>query len=210
MQKGRIEMISRPEWKRWWIVFGALACIAGFASACGGSGEGGGTPQTQANRTEQIRVRQTAPAQDGVRPAATEERLEQIAESVPDVLHANCVIFGNTAIVGIDVDGRLDRSRVGTVKYAVAEALKNDPVGINAIVTADMDLYHRLEEIRRDIANGRPVEGFAEELADIIGRIIPQLPIDTVEPEQPPPDPSATSQEQGEKQARTGQGPNRP
>ncbi|MHA0855825.1 YhcN/YlaJ family sporulation lipoprotein [Paenibacillus sp. CMAA1364] len=104
--------------------------------------------------------------------------LEALAERVSGVKKAHCVIMGNTAIVGIDVDGDLTRSRVGTIKYSVAEALRKDPRGMQSLVTADMDISHRIAEIGKHIREGRPVSGFTSELADIIGRIIPQLPKD--------------------------------
>ena len=113
--------------------------------------------------------------------------LEEIATRVPNVNNARCVVFGNTAIVGIDVDPKLERSEVGTVKYSVAEALRNDPYGVNAMVTADMDLNQRLKEIREDILAGRPIAAFANELADIVGRIMPQFPRDLPQPANEPP-----------------------
>lgn len=72
----------------------------------------------------------------------------------------------------------MDRSKIGTIKYSVAEALRKDPYGANAIVTADMDLDQRLRNIRDKSRQGLVVKGFAEEMADIIGRIMPQLPED--------------------------------
>ena len=72
----------------------------------------------------------------------------------------------------------MERSRVGTIKYSVAEAFRKDPYGINAVVTADIDLAQRLNEIGDDIRLGRPAAGFAEEMADIMGRIVPQVPRD--------------------------------
>lgn len=181
-----------------------LACAA-LLAACGGH------PQAnqQAQQTEdvrQIRVEQTAPQTDEERKQATAARLESLAESIPEVEHANCVIVGKTAIVGIDVRGDLDRSRVGTIKYAVAETLRKDPVGVNAFVTADLDLYHRLQEIKEDMANGRPIQGILEELSDIVGRIIPQLPDDTVDIDSPPHDPNAATQEQGVQKSQSSQG----
>lgn len=106
--------------------------------------------------------------------------LEQLAMRVPGVKGAHCVVMGNTAVVGIDVEGDLERARVGNIKYTVAEALRKDPQGAGAIVTADIDLNHRIAEIGSKIRQGHPVSGFATELADIIGRIIPQMPSDTV------------------------------
>ncbi len=109
-------------------------------------------------------------------PFTLSEYLEAVAMSNPQVRHATCVVMGNTAVIGIDVDAKLDRSRVGTIKYSVAQTLRKDPYGKNAIVTADMDLYQRLREIRQETMRGRPLSGFAEEMADIIGRIVPQFP----------------------------------
>ncbi|AZK46865.1 YhcN/YlaJ family sporulation lipoprotein [Paenibacillus lentus] len=106
--------------------------------------------------------------------------LEQLVMRVPGVKGAHCVIMGNTAIVGIDVDGNLERASVGNIKYTVAEALRKDPQGAGAIVTADIDLNNRIAEIGDKMRAGHPVSGFATELADIIGRIIPQMPRDTV------------------------------
>jgi len=133
-------------------------------------------------RSQQIRPYATAPGQKPViqNPAEVAAHLEALAKSVPQVNGAHCVVMGNTAIVGIDVNEKLDRSRVGTIKYSVAEALRKDPYGKYAIVTADMDLAQRIREIRADIGRGRPISGFAEELADIMGRIVPQMPQDVM------------------------------
>ncbi|MEB3100658.1 YhcN/YlaJ family sporulation lipoprotein [Ferviditalea candida] len=130
------------------------------------------------NDHQQVKVQQTQKraSRNIANPQTVANRLEQLAVSVPQVRKATCVVIGNTAVVGIDVQGNLDRSRVGTIKYSVAEALRKDPNGANALVTADMDLYHRLRDLRNSINRGKPVAGFANEMADIIGRIMPQLP----------------------------------
>lgn len=104
--------------------------------------------------------------------------LKTLAKQVEGVEDASCVILGNTAVVGIDVDGELERARVGTIKYAVAEALRKDPEGVDSIVTADADVTERIKEIGEHIRQGHPISGFASELADMVGRIIPQLPKD--------------------------------
>ncbi|PTM59272.1 YhcN/YlaJ family sporulation lipoprotein [Desmospora activa] len=121
------------------------------------------------------RVRQTAP--DPTRkktPQAVANRLVQIATRMPQVQNAAAVSAGGFTIVGLDLDPTLDRGRAGTVKYSVAEALKADPYGSNALVTADPDLVQRLRELADDARKGRPIAGLAEELADIAGRIVPQ------------------------------------
>ncbi len=136
------------------------------------------------NKNQKVRVQQSIPPKPDIQNSdEVVVRLEELAKSVPHVTDANCVVIGNTAIVGINVAGNLDRARVGTIKYSVAEALRKDPVGIHAIVTADIDIGNRLREMNNDIRNGHPVSGFAQELADIFGRIIPQLPQDVEAPQ---------------------------
>ncbi|MCE4048439.1 MULTISPECIES: YhcN/YlaJ family sporulation lipoprotein [Bacillaceae] len=106
------------------------------------------------------------------------ERLVNLATSIPNVNDATAVVIGRYAIVGIDINSNLDRSEVGSIKYAVAESLKNDPNGANAMIVADPDINARLAEIAEDIQDGEPVQGIFNELADITGRIIPELPAD--------------------------------
>lgn len=148
---------------------GALAL-----SGCGGGGAQGagqGNGQDGSSRIQQIMGND----------AQTEEkasRLESLAKRIPRVNNANCVVIGNTAIVGIDVDATLERSKIDSIKYSVAEALRKDPDGANAIVTADLDIGERIRRVREDIKTGKPFSGFAQELGDIIGRVVPQLPKD--------------------------------
>ncbi|MGD6803528.1 YhcN/YlaJ family sporulation lipoprotein [Rossellomorea vietnamensis] len=107
------------------------------------------------------------------------ENLVRIATSVPDVEDATAVVLGKYAFVGIDVNSAVERSEVGTIKYSVAEALKDDPHGARAMIVADPDLYARLQEVGSDIENGRPVQGVLNELSDIAGRLMPELPKNT-------------------------------
>lgn len=110
------------------------------------------------------------------------KRLVHLATSIPNVNDATAVVLGKYAIVGIDVDSKIDRSQVGTIKYSVAESLKKDPYGANAVVVADADTTERLKEIQADIKNGRPIRGILEELAEVSGRLMPQVPGDLITP----------------------------
>ncbi|MTH52585.1 YhcN/YlaJ family sporulation lipoprotein [Bacillus mangrovi] len=115
------------------------------------------------------------------------KHLVDIASRIPDVNDATAVVLGNYAIVGIDVESGLDRNKVESIKYAVAESLKNDPHGANAIVVADADTNQRLKQMGKEIQQGRPVAGVMDELAAIIGRVIPDVPGDTIDnPEKEP------------------------
>jgi YhcN/YlaJ family sporulation lipoprotein len=134
-------------------------------------------PKQQANVQQTQRVPQTAPeVPKNQSPEATARRLVNLTMTVPEVHHATAVVFRKTAIVGISLDAKLERSKVGTVKYAVAQALKKDPQGANAMVTADPAIVARIQEINQQVRNGHPLSGFANELADIAGRVMPQFP----------------------------------
>lgn len=104
------------------------------------------------------------------------QHLANLATSIPDVHGATAIVLGNVAVVGIDVDANIERSEVGTIKYSVTESLKHDPLGVGAVVVADPDLNARLKEIRQDIDAGKPLQGIMNELADVVGRIIPDVP----------------------------------
>lgn len=110
------------------------------------------------------------------------KHLADLAASVPSVNDATAVVLGKYAIVGIDVNKNLDRSEVGSIKYTVAESLKNDPNGARAIVVADPDINARLKEIAEDIQKGEPIQGIMNELADISGRLMPEIPADLTDP----------------------------
>jgi YhcN/YlaJ family sporulation lipoprotein len=152
-------------------------------AGCNQSPRNGASSSPANDANPRVQVQQTAPQKKEIVDSnAVAQRLEQIATSIPQVEGARCVVVGNTAVVGLNLPGQMDRSKVGSMKLAVAEALKKDPYGANAIVTADMDLTARISQIRDDIQNGRTVSGFGEEMAEIIGRIMPQTPRDVPVP----------------------------
>jgi len=153
-----------------------LAVLSVSVAGCGrGQNQG---DEYQGDDGRNVRAQQTAPDYASSPSVDTETRLEQLAKSIPQVADAKCVILGKTAIVGLTVDPALDRSRVNTIKYSVAEAFRKDPAGIDAFVTADMGMGERIRHVQEDIRNGRPFSGFAQELGDIISRVAPQLPRD--------------------------------
>lgn len=141
-------------------------------------------PQNEARNNNEVRVKQTVPEReaqkeqrvDNQTAQETAQRLVKLAVKVPGVHDATAVVVGRNAIVGIDVGAKLDRSRVGTIKYSVVEALREDPFGARAVVTADADTLQRLREIAADIGNGHPVTGFTDEFAEMFGRLVPQFP----------------------------------
>ncbi|QAS51139.1 hypothetical protein HLI_02420 [Halobacillus litoralis] len=103
--------------------------------------------------------------------------LAKLAVEVPDVHDATAIVLGNYVAVGIDVDKDLDRSRVGVIKYSVAEALKHDPYGKQATVIADADGVERLRGLGQKISEGHPIEAVTDELSQIVARYMPEGPI---------------------------------
>ena len=110
------------------------------------------------------------------------QHLVELSTSIPNVNDATAVVLGPYAIVGIDVNQNLDRSEVGSIKYSVAESLKKDPYGARAVVVADPDMNARVKEVSEDIRNGKPIQGILNELADISGRLMPEVPADLINP----------------------------
>jgi YhcN/YlaJ family sporulation lipoprotein len=129
------------------------------------------TPQlTKVNQTAKNKEKNTKGSQ------AVSKHLVGLATGIPGVEDATAVVLGPYAVVGIDIDRKLDNSRVGTIKYSVAEALKNDPNGKNAVITADPDTVERLRQMGKEIRQGHPIGGIMRELSAIVGRLMPQIP----------------------------------
>ncbi|TLS37675.1 YhcN/YlaJ family sporulation lipoprotein [Pseudalkalibacillus caeni] len=149
-----------------------FSCIC-FITACANNNA---ADEKQTNKVQNVKQSVESPKEKRMSSNEIAKHLTNLARQVPDVNDATAVVAGKYAIVGIDVNKKLDRSRVGTIKYSVAEALKNDPYGATAIVTADADTVQRLREMGKEIRQGRPVGGIVEELAAIIGRIMPEVP----------------------------------
>lgn len=172
---------------RYWLcIASAMFLLLTVLAACGKPNNYEASPPPN-HENKQIQVKQSVPPKRDIKNhQEVAERLANLAAQVPEVSRATCVVFGDTAIVGIDVGGKLDASHVGTVKYSVAEALRQDPYGVHAIVTADLDLYDRIQNIAQEVRNGNPLSGFANELADIVGRIMPQIPSDIIQPDAEP------------------------
>ncbi|WP_188454521.1 YhcN/YlaJ family sporulation lipoprotein [Virgibacillus oceani] len=113
------------------------------------------------------------------------DHLAKVAGDVPNVNDSAAIVAGPYAVVAIDVDKDLDRSRVGTIKYSVLEALQHDPYGKTAVVVADADVMERIRGMSNKISQGHPVHGVVDELSAIVGRYMPDFPISDDQPDEP-------------------------
>ncbi|STO11589.1 sporulation lipoprotein, YhcN/YlaJ family [[Flavobacterium] thermophilum] len=159
-----------------------LGWLAAFSLLLLGGCNVGNSNEANDGDRSLVRVRNTVDEQvENKSGQEIARRIAEIANRVPNVHDAAAIVVGKYAIVGIDVGANVDASRVGTIKYSVAEALQKDPYGANAIIVADPDLYTRVRNIGRQIDEGRPVQAFMNEIADIVGRVMPEVPSDLFE-----------------------------
>ena len=112
------------------------------------------------------------------------QHLANLASDVPEVNGATAIMTNRGALIAIDVDKDLDRSTVGSIKYTVLEAVHHDPHGKNAIIVADGDVFERLSNIMDEVNNGQPLAGFANELSNLVGRWIPEFPVEELSDQQ--------------------------
>src|SRR5699024_520348 len=103
--------------------------------------------------------------------------LATVASEVPNVNDAAAIVAGPYTVVGIDIDEKTKRERVGTIKYSVTEALQHDPYGRTAVVIADADIMTRIQEMGNQLRDGHPVKGVVDELATIVSRYMPTFPV---------------------------------
>lgn len=166
--------------KKWLVIFLVTALVSG----CGANNQARNNTNEGQDQQRTVNVQNsTIENVDTQTGQQISRHLVRLATSRPNVNDATAVVLGRYAIVGIDVNENIDRSQVGSIKYSVAESLKKDPHGARAIVIADPDINARLREIQEDIQKGRPIQGIMNELADIAGRLIPEIPADIIDPD---------------------------
>ncbi|MBD0398045.1 MULTISPECIES: YhcN/YlaJ family sporulation lipoprotein [Bacillus] len=170
------------------IIIQALFILTGCTAVQDGRGRNIQNESTDQRDAKPIHVKNTAPetAENSGRTDIA-KHLVEVTEKIPGISDATAVVLGRYSVVGIDVDDNLERSKVESIKYTVAQALKNDPYGANAVVVADPDTVSRLRGMGSDIKAGRPISGILDELAAIVGRVMPEVPNDVTDNEKESP-----------------------
>lgn len=177
------------------IIIQALFILTGCNAVQEGRDRAAQNESANQQEAKPIHVKNTAPDTNN-NPSRTDiaRHLVEVSEKIPGITDATAVVLGRYSVVGIDVDDNLERSKVETIKYTVAQALKNDPYGANAVVVADPDTVARLKEMGKDIQAGRPVSGILDELAAIVGRVLPEVPNNVTDNEKESPTKSNNDQ----------------
>lgn len=100
--------------------------------------------------------------------------IENMIERMPEVNDAWVVLTGNTALVGIDVNANVTGQRLNDLKAEITRKVKAQTNEITDVtVSADADSVTRIRNVAQGIADGRPISGFANEIAEITRRLAP-------------------------------------
>ncbi len=106
------------------------------------------------------------------------DNIAKAVQTVPGIKSASVVVSGNNAYVGINIDvsGNLDNTKkVQNLKKLAADMVRKTDSSITTVyISADADFVQRLTKIANDIRNGTPVEGFRDELTELVKRITPE------------------------------------
>ena len=153
--------------------------LMGCGVSKGSSSNAASNDQGHSNLQE---VKQTVPnPQNKLSNKAVAKRLASIARGINGVNSVTVVVLGGYSIVGLDIDQHLGRHQTGNIKYAVANSLKNDPYGTNALVTSDPDIIQRLKDMNTDLQKGKPIKGILNQLALIVERLVPDASNDFIQ-----------------------------
>jgi YhcN/YlaJ family sporulation lipoprotein len=122
------------------------------------------TPTTPSDASNPAGSPQVTGAQD------LEEKITQLNE----VDQARVVLMDQKAWVGVRLKDRVNGNLTDTVKTEIADLVKKEDSSIQTVyVTADANIVDRLETIRNDLAGGKPISGFSDELTEFGRRITP-------------------------------------
>lgn len=106
------------------------------------------------------------------------KRAEKIADAVTreiaQVKDSRVVISEHMAYVSVEIDKTADSTESMNLKDEVSRVTKKTDSEIDTVyVMEDANTFTRMKEIGRDIADGKPVSGFVEELENLFVRVTP-------------------------------------
>jgi len=105
---------------------------------------------------------------------AKAERLAQKIASLKEINSATVVLADTKAWVGVDLAANIGGRLTNEMKNEITNMVKAEDKSITTVyVTADADTVTRLRNIARDVAAGKPVTGFIDQLNEIGRRITP-------------------------------------
>src|SRR5699024_514215 len=133
--------------------------------------------ESQTRNTDKIDVEQSSYEPDNIMDRNDiADHLANLAVKTNHVNDAAAIVVGPYTVVGIDINEEAERTRTSTIAHTVLEALSQDPYGREVIVIADADMPNSLRGMREAIHNGAPIQGVADEIANILSRHMPTTP----------------------------------
>lgn len=113
----------------------------------------------------------------------TAERIAQMVTRMENVDRATAVVMGNMALIGIRMEGgneqqarNRDNAAGQQMKRQIADKVEREfPEISEALVTTDPEITNRIENISRNIQQGRPISESLDEIAQIIRDITPRM-----------------------------------
>lgn len=101
-------------------------------------------------------------------------KLSDEAAKAPGVKKAAVALSGTDAYVGLDLKPGVTGKKTDAVKKDVVNRVKKaDKRLTNVYVSTDIDTVTRIKRVAQGIAQGKPLTGFTNELAEIGRRIVP-------------------------------------
>jgi len=106
------------------------------------------------------------------------QRAEKIADAVVDdidaVKDARVIISDKMAYVSVSITETAGADTAKTLKEEVGQVVKKTDTAIEDVyVMEDADTFTRMKEMVDDIADGKPVSGFIDELDNMFTRVMP-------------------------------------
>ncbi len=104
------------------------------------------------------------------------DRIVTAIVKLDEVRSATVVISESTALVGVNITDTTKGEMNTEIKRQIEETVKNTDSQITRVsVTADPDLFKRIENIARETSSGRPLSGFGKEIEELVRRITPGM-----------------------------------
>jgi len=102
-------------------------------------------------------------------------RAETIADSIVDLTgvdNATVLISGTTAIVGVDVSEGTEGVISNDLRNDVENVVRRTDTEIREVrITADRDLFNRIDEIEQSLMNGENANSFTKDIESIMNKI---------------------------------------
>lgn len=136
------------------------------------SGMNGTTDMNGMNGT--TRMSTTGTANSDSLHSRAEKIADAVVKDIDAVKDARVIISDKMAYVSVSITETANADTAKTLKEEIGQVVKKTDAEIEDVyVMEDADTFTRMKEMVDDIADGKPVSGFVEELDNMFTRVIP-------------------------------------